>query len=56
MSATGAALSHPADDAALAGETGAAQMRDGMWVDPDIMRALAPWMEKFGVSPPPSSA
>jgi hypothetical protein len=33
-----------------------AQMRDSMWVDPDIMLALAPWMEKLGVSPPPSSA
>jgi L-lactate dehydrogenase len=37
-------------------ERRAAQMRDGMWIDPDIMLALAPWMEKLGVSPPPSSA
>jgi L-lactate dehydrogenase len=32
------------------------QMRDGMRFDPEIMNALAPWVEKFGVPPPQPSA
>jgi L-lactate dehydrogenase len=37
-------------------ERRAAQMRDGMRVDPGIMQALEPWLEKLGVSPPQPSS